>query len=439
MRLTPPVRASRAEEDGPAGSGRTALVAVGTGLAVYGLATYGYLAFAGRGLSAVDFTPLSVMWTLLNAVGIGLFVPFEQVLARATAGARAAGVENQRAAAHAVRGAGLVVLAVVAVGLAAARPIATHLFAGRVSLVLLLVAAMAVMAGSYLVRGLLSGNGHFTRYGWQLGLDGVLRAAAASVLWVAGVRTPEAYAAILVLAPLAAMAATTPRPGRLLVPGRPARVAQPAVALVALVAASGLSQVLANAGPIVVQLLAGPGESTAAGRFTAVLVVARIPLFAFAAVQAVLLPGLAAMVGAGDAEGLRRRVRTAAVWTGVAGIVGTIGLWALGPVLVPWLFGSSFAAARGVVTLVAASGAAFMLAQVAAQVLLSLNGERRLVVGWGAGLVALVVTCAWPAPIDIRAATALLVGCVVALVAVAGYAWHGTRRWSAGQVSGGDA
>lgn len=414
-----------------AGSG---LLSVGGGLAVFGLATYGFLAAAGRGLPAADFSPLSVEWTVLNAAGIGLFVPFEQELSRRTAIARATGTANAAALRHALRSAAVLLGAVALVAAVLARPISQHLFAGRTSLVVLLVGAMAGMAASYVTRGLLSGNGRFGRYGAQLAVDGVLRVAAAVALATAGARGPGPYAVVLVLSPIAAVLLTTPPPRLLLTAGPEAPYVGATAALATLVVASALSQALANAGPVIVQLLAGPGESTAAGRFAAALVVARVPLFAFAAVQAVLLPGLAAFVGAGDAPGLRRRARLVASWTGSLGVVGTVVVWLLGPWVVRLLFGPGFTAGRGIITAIAASGAAFMLAQVAAQVLLALGDERLVVVGWAAGVAALVAASFWRAPIDERGAAALVVGAVVAFAALGAVALARIRGWDRGRV-----
>ncbi len=402
------------------------------GLAVYGMATYGYLGAAGRGLADVSFAPLSVMWTLLNAVGIGLFLPFEQEVARRTAVARATGTGNAAAVRRALLGAGGLLLLVAAVTAAAGRAIAEHLFGGSTALAALMVAAMAGMAAGYVARGLLSGNGRFGRYGAQLAADGVLRVVGAVVLAAAGVRAPAAYAALLLLAPLLAVVITTPSPRSLLTPGSQPNSAGGAVSLGLLVVASLLSQALANAGTVVVQLLAGPDDAAAAGQFTAALVVARIPLFAFAAVQAVLLPALAGMVGARDAAGLQRRSLTVIAWTAGLGALGTAGIWVLGPWLVPLLFGSGYATGRGLITAIAGSGALFMLAQVLAQVLLALGAERHVVVGWGAGLVALVLATTVGSAVDLRAATALVVGSAVALALLAVCAVTRARQWRRG-------
>ncbi len=411
-------------------SGRSALLSVGAGLAVFGLATYGFLAFAGRGMPAEDFAPLSVMWTLLNAVGIGLFVPFEQELARRTAVARATRTTNLPAVRRTLIAGGAVIGALAVMAGLLGTTLAERLFAGRTALVGYLVAALVGMAVSYVVRGLLSGNGRFGHYGAQLAVDGVLRVVGAAVLVSVGVAGPEPYAAVLVVSPVAAVLVTTPRFRRLVVHGSRPELLGGAMALTTLVAASVVSQALANAGPVIVQLLAAPDEATAAGLFTAALVVARIPLFAFAAVQSLLLPGLAGFVGSRDPAGLRARIGVVAAWTGALGALGTLVIWLLGPWLVPLLFGEDFAVGRGVITAIAASGALFMLAQVAAQLLYALGHEWEAVAGWASGLVVLVAACAWHASIDVRAAGALVAGAGAALVVLAYFAVARLRRWS---------
>lgn len=407
------------------------VIVVGLGLGVFGLATYAYLGLAGRALGDVPFTPLSVLWSVLNAVGIGLFLPFEQEMARRTAHAAAAGEGNAPAVRGALVAAGGL-LGLVALVCGAASPVlAERLFSGQGELVVLLVLSMAGMAAAYLVRGLLSGNGRWGHYGAQLAVDGVTRMALAGALYTAGVTNVLAFGAVMVVAPVVSVVLTTPRPAALVRPGPPVAWHVAAGALATLVAASTLSQVLANAGPVIVALLASPDEAAAAGRFTAALVIARVPLFLFAAVQAVLLPGLAGMVGAGNALGFRRRVRVVGLLTGAVGLLGTLGVWAVGPELVLLLFGEDFGADRAVITLIAGSGAAFMLAQVGAQALLALGGERSVTVGWAVGLAALVVTSLVPSSIALRAAWALVVGSVAAMVVLgAALALAVRRRWA---------
>ena len=94
------------------------------------------------------------------------------------------------------------------------------------------------------------------------------------------------------------------------------------------------SQLLANAGPLIVQVLAPPAEQALTGKFLAALVIARVPVFLFAAVQAVLLPGLAGLVGAGDARGLRPTARARHGLTAAIAAVGVLVMWLWGDALV---------------------------------------------------------------------------------------------------------
>ena len=417
----------------PAARHGSGMIAVAAGLGVFGLSTYGFLGFAGQALGPERFAPLSVMWTLLNALGIGLFLPFEQELGRVTA-MRQARDEGNRSYARSVVVVALAMLAGFAVLAALAGPVlSARLLGGYGGLVVLLVLAMAGMAAAYVVRGLLSGRGRFGRYGAQLALDGVLRVAAAGVLFGAGVENVVAYALVLFVSPVVAVLVTAPRVSVLVRPGGP-EVAGRAVAraVATLLAASVLSQVLANAGPIIVQLLATPHEAEVSGQFLAALVIARVPLFLFAAVQAVFLPGLAGLVSVGDGTGFRRRVDLVAIGTLIIGVVGAFAIWLLGPELVPVLFGPRFSIDRAVITLIAVSGALFMLAQVAAQALLALRADRAVVLGWATGLAALVLAVAMPGGLAARAAWALVVGSAAALALLAGLLVVRQARWRAG-------
>ena len=88
---------------------------------------------------------------------------------------------------------------------------------------------------------------------------------------------------------------------------------------------------LVNAGPIAVELLATAAEDDEAGRFLACLVIARVPLFLFQAVQAALLPRLSALASEGRTEELRQGLaRLLEVLGGLAavGVVGRRGAWA---------------------------------------------------------------------------------------------------------------
>ncbi|MCR6491737.1 lipopolysaccharide biosynthesis protein [Cellulomonas sp. P24] len=409
------------------------MLAVAAGLGIFGLATYGYLGFAGQGLGPEAFAPLSVMWTLLNALGIGVFLPFEQELGRVTAMRRALGEGNSTYARRVIMVA-LAMLAIFTVIAIGAGPVVSErLFAGHSELIAVLVLAMGGMAASYVVRGLLSGRGRFVRYGAQLAVDGVLRVVAAGVLFAFGVRSITLYAVVLFVTPVVAVLVTTGRRRDLVRPGGSDVTGRLVVrAISTLLGASVLSQVLANAGPIVVQLLARADEAEVSGQFLAALVIARVPLFLFAAVQAVFLPGLASLVSAGEGARFRRRVEVVAIGTLAIGAGGVLVVWLLGRELVPLLFGSKFSIDRSVITLIALSGALFMLAQVAAQALLALRADRVVVVGWAAGIVGLAMAASVPGELSARAAWALVAGSGAALVLLAAGLTVRFARWHVG-------
>lgn len=420
----------RTVEAARAGGG---LRSVAIGLGVFGLSTYGYLGLAGQGLGHVVFAPLSVLWVLLNGIGIGLFLPFEQELGRRTAERRAVGQGNAPVVRQSLVAVGGLLAVVALVTAAGADALSSRLFGGNGELVPLFVLALAGMAASYVARGLLAGNGRFGPYGAQLAVDGVLRVAGAWVLFALGSTDVVAYGAILVVAPVLAVLLTTSRPATLVQAGPPQAARVAAMALGFLIVASLLSQALANAGTIVVQLLAAPTETGVTSDFLGALVIARVPLFLFAAVQAVLLPGLAGAIGAGDVATFRHRVELVGAATVTLGVLGTIAVWLVGAPLMR-MFGPDFSIDRDVITLIAASGAAFMIALAAAQALLALGAERLVLISWAIGLGTLVLACFWQGPLAARAAWAMLDGAVAAMVVMVGALVLAQRRWARGTV-----
>lgn len=413
-------------------SGRLGFLSVAVGLGVYGLAAYAFLGLAGQVLGPASFAPLSVLWTLLNAFGIGLFLPFEQELGRTTASLRAVERGNAAVVRAVVRIAAALLLAIAVLCLVTWPLLTRRLFHGDAALVPLLIGAMVGMAAAYVARGLLSGNGRYASYGAQFVVDGVLRIVGAGALYLAGVTQVWAFALVLVVAPLVAVLVTTPRRSAIVTPGDSLDARAVRRAMAVLVVASLASQLLANAGPLIVQLRATASEQVLSGQFLAALTIARLPVFLFSAVQAVLLPGLAGLVGLRDVGGFRRRLGLVTVATAAIGIGGTLAVWAWGDTLVPLLFGDAFGVGRPVVTLLALSGALFMLAQLAAQALLALAGERAVVVGWVAGAIALVVTALLPGELTTVAVLALVVGSAVSLLVLGAAVLLAVRRWAAG-------
>ena len=153
-------------------------------------------------------TAVSVLWSIVFLLGLGVFFPVEQELIRLVAARTVAGqgigpVVRRGATLALVIGAVLLTAFAVAAG-----PLAGRLFGGDPAMVATLGGATVALAVTSVSRGTLAGLGRFGAYGRQLAVDGGLRVLLACALGVARTRTPAAYGLILVAAPLLAVAVT---------------------------------------------------------------------------------------------------------------------------------------------------------------------------------------------------------------------------------------
>ena len=181
--------------------------AVGIGLAVAGITTYGFFIACARGLSEKDYAAvIGGLWPLVFVVAPGCFLPLEQEVGRALAHRRAlhigGGPVVRRAAIAALWGtAGLLLLTLLFSGV-----LRENLFKGVSGLVICFAIALITYAAQHLTRGTLSGNGRFGPYGVILGAEGCVRLLPAAILWFAGVTNPVAYGLCLQGASLCARA-----------------------------------------------------------------------------------------------------------------------------------------------------------------------------------------------------------------------------------------
>ncbi|MGH9150341.1 MAG: hypothetical protein ACRD0F_08375, partial [Acidimicrobiales bacterium] len=279
--------------------------------------------------------------------------------------------------------------------------------------------ALAVYATSHLTRGMLSGNGQFRPYGALLAWEGGARVVACGVLFVSGFDTAGPYGLLLPAAPALAVAVIYARNHRgLMTPGPVAPWGELSSALGWLLAGSVLAQAFVNAGPLAVKLLASEAEKAVAGRFLAGLVIARVPLFLFQAVQASLLPRLAGLAAAGRAADFRTGLRRLVMVVAVIAVAATAGALAIGPFAVELLFGSEFSLGRRDLGLLAAASGAYMLALALAQALIALSGHARAALGWAIAVGAFAVVTAIGSDLLLRVETGLLAGSLVGAVAM---------------------
>jgi len=213
-------------------------------------------------------------------------------------------------------------------------------------------------------------------------------------------------------------------------PGRAASWTDFSTALGYLLAASVLAQVLLNAAPLTVKILATKAEAPVAGRFLAGLVLARVPLFLFQAVQAALLPKLAALAGEGQHQAFRSGMRSLILIIAGIGVLATVGALAVGPLVVRTFFGSGFTLTRRDLGLLAAGSGAYMLAALLSQALIALSLHRRLLAPWCCGIVLFCVAVGLSRDLLFRAEIGLLVGAAGAAVLMGGGLFAGIRSLS---------
>lgn len=404
----------------PGGWGRSPLppgaLAVGAGLVAASVTTYAFLALSARALGPVAYAPVSVLWSALFLVVPTVWTPVEQEVARQVS-SRAASGQGSRPVVHAGARAGLQLGVPVLALLAVATWLAADgLFGGDRGVALVLVLAIAAFAPNHLTRAALAGTGSFGRYGLCITLDSATRLAIAAGLFVGGVDDPLAYAVAVAVGPLVPVVAFRRRWGLAAAPGPPVD-GSVLGRVVPLVGAQACSQTLVNGGPVLVAALAGAGEDAVAGRFLTALLVARIPLFFFQAVQSSLLPGLARLAALGDRAGFLRlvgRLSGAVLALTAAAVAGS---WWFGPDVVRVAFGADFVLPGRDLALLAGAAGGIMAATVLGHAVIALTGHARVTSAWAAGVVAAVAVVALGEDLVWRVALGLLVGSAVAAFA----------------------
>ncbi|MGS2615704.1 polysaccharide biosynthesis protein [Micromonospora sp. LZ34] len=393
-------------------------LAVGAGLALLGLASYVHLAVAGHSLDEADYSSLSVLWSIVFTLGIGVFIPVEQEVARVVAARRTQGLPPGPVLARgAALAAGVLALMVLAV-VAGYRVLADRLFAGDGDMVLVLIGSMAAMGVAYTTRGVLSGLQLFPWYGTQLGLDGGLRIAMVALLGLAGVTSPLWYGVVLVVAPLASVLLTLPPVLRAVGGGASVPWGALLRGFGLLTVSSLLSQVVVNVGVINVRLLA-PDDVATAGALLSALVLVRIPLFVFGSLQASLLPGLATTATTGDRAAFHGLLRRALGLVTALGLLGAVGAVLLGPWLVRALFDAPAVLDQVDFACLAAATLAYLWSMVLGQALLALNRHRAQALAWTLGVAALVAATLAPLTVALRVELGYAVGSAVVAVTMA--------------------
>lgn len=375
------------------------------GTLLVGAAGYAFIALAGNTLPSAQAAALSSFYLLVNILGPGVFMALEQETNRAISTAPGAGFVVRRAA---VRGGVLLAVVLGCLGLLSPLLVSRSLL-GHWELLLAIAVSTVTAAAVYLVRGVLAGRRVFTGYAASLAAEGLMRLLPALLIAVAGWAAVGWYGIAFALGSgFGALAGLVWFRRGVAGDQGDVRAAHSAGGkvrgLAPLVSATLLAQLVANLTPVVVTARLATETATAAA-FASAFILARVPLFLFSPVQAVVVPGVAAAVTAHDGAGVRRIVRTGGFAAAGLGLVGAVLMAGLGPWVVRTFFGAEVPISGAVLGLLGLGTALLIEAQVLQAALVALRAHTAVTVWWqvsAAVLVAFLVL-----PIDpVRAAVA---------------------------------
>jgi O-antigen/teichoic acid export membrane protein len=146
---------------------------------------------------------------------------------------------------------------------------------------------------------------------------------------------------------------------------------------------------LINAGPLALEVLRGDQSKDLAADFGKGVIVGRVPLFLFQAVQAALLPRLAGLAVRGQYDEFRQGFkRLLAIVIGV-GVLGIVAAALVGPLILRTVFKSDLSSRT--ITLLVLGTSIYMIALTFAQAVIALHGHALVAVGWGAGMLTFVL------------------------------------------------
>lgn len=366
-------------------------IPVAVALLIAGLATYLFFKLAAGAVGDEEFKPLSSLWFATFALAPGFFLPLEQELGRALGHRRAVG-HGGRPVVVKIVVLGLLLGGIVAVAIGALSPIiSSAYFDGDWLLVVALVTAFLCYAPAHLARGVCSGSGRFRAYAIVMGSDGVVRIAVSALLAGAGVRAVGPYAFVIALSPLVGLAYVGSQGQLRTEPGPKADWREVTPNLGWLLLGSAFAAGLLNAGPVLATLLL-PDTEEARRNFTWFsqgVLLARIPLFLFQAVQAALLPRLSRLAAAGNFAEFRAGLRRLLQLVVIVGVVGSLAAITIGPFILEQVFNAELSGFD--LSLLAAGSACFMAALALAQAVIALHGHSLVGLGWLCGVVALAL------------------------------------------------
>jgi O-antigen/teichoic acid export membrane protein len=241
----------------------------------------------------------------------------------------------------------------------------------------------------HLARGIASGSGRFRAYAVVMGADGAVRVVLCIILAVAGAKSAGAYGMAVALAPLAGFFYVLSRGQLRTDDGPPATWSEVTPNLGWLLLGSVFAAGLVNAGPVAANLLKADGQEELVTQFGYGVLLSRIPLFLFQAVQAALLPRLAGLAARNQLAEFRAGFRKLMVIVVGVGAAGVIGSFLIGPFVIEKMYGATLTGRT--MAMLAFGSALYMAALSMAQAVIALKGHALVALGWGVGMTTFVL------------------------------------------------
>ena len=229
------------------------------------------------------------------------------------------------------------------------------------------------------------------------------------------VRNGPAAAIAVVAAPLVAVGVVALRRDLRTEDGPPATFAEITPNLGWLLLGSVMGAALVNAGPLGVDVLATSSEAARVTAFGNGVLLSRVPLFLFQAVQASLLPRLARLAAQGALDEFRHGLSLLLKLVIGVAVLGTVGSFAVGPWALELVYGGGLD--RRTLTLLALASGVYMLALAIAQAVIALHGHKFVAVGWLAAMVTFVLVTTFSSDdLYLRVELGLVAGSTAALL-----------------------
>ena len=238
-----------------------------------------------------------------------------------------------------------------------------------------LLLAFAGYAVGHFLRGTLAGTGRFQQYGLFMAFGRAHPLRRPAQCWPSPASTfLGAYGLLVGLPPFLAVFIALRGDYHLTTEGPPADWSELTPNLGWLVAGSvAAAAALVNAGPLAANLLADNTQSAIVSEFSYAVLVARVPLFMFQAMQAALLPKLARLAAQGLYDDFRQGFRRLMQVVVVVGLGGVLLAATIGPTVLEIVFNAEIG--RRTLTLLALGSGMYMIGLGIAQAVIALHGH----------------------------------------------------------------